>query len=85
MYRSSRYFTDSVFRYLCRPLVACFVLPSLPAPKANVASVNTFEGCLDVCDISKPHWMILENVPSIEREEEEQRPVHVSVTSYAAV
>jgi hypothetical protein len=44
-----------------------------------VASVNTFDGCVQILDISKPDWAVLENVPSIENQEEDSRPAIVKV------
>ena len=41
------------------------------AIEAQVASVSTFDGCIDILETSKPDWAVLENVPAIEREEEE--------------
>lgn len=37
-------------------------------PEETVASVSTFNGCLDVMELNRPHWVVLENVESIERE-----------------
>ena len=36
--------------------------------QGGVASVSTFEGCMDTLDKSKPDWAVFENVPSIARE-----------------
>lgn len=33
--------------------------------------MSTFDGCMDILQIAKPDWALLENVPAIEREEEE--------------
>lgn len=33
-----------------------------------MASVNTFKGCLDTIDVSRPDWIALENVEAIDRE-----------------
>ena len=41
-------------------------------PKAKVASVSTFEGCLDILDECAPWIAIFENVQSIDREVEEE-------------
>ena len=36
-----------------------------------MASVTTFDGCMQIFDECAPDWAILENVPSIEREEDD--------------
>ena len=38
-----------------------------------VASVNTFDGCVQILGTSRPDWAVLENVPSIEKEKEKDK------------
>ena len=40
----------------------------IPESPEDVASVNTFKGCLDTIDVSRPDWIALENVEAIDRE-----------------